>query len=422
MILLPNVTPEMLDADFWLARLGDPDAPLLDAEGIRRFNAHVIQTLNLPNPLDLAETLPAETVREAMTPPAADETYFSVTGAPYTAQAWEAIQANMALDAIPAQVHVRWGLVTQRTPLRAYPSLAAGMDRPGAFFFDRFQGTTIDLGWPAAVAHTSADRRWYFALAPLYWGWVQAGDVALAEGREPVRRFVDSELFAVAVGSRAGVATPDGSPALAQMGTRLPITGRDDVALRVAVPVRDATGRLAFTEGYIAHDNPDWHAGYLPCTARTVLNQAFRLLGEPYAWGGWRIGGFGRDCSRMVQDVWATAGVRLPRNSRQQASVGVTALRFDPDDPPGARAAALAAQAPPASLLMLPGHVMLYLGAVNGNPYAIHDLWNFNHADGRVTVVGAVVVSDLGGGPSAKRHTLLERLTHVQVVGEERPA
>ncbi|GAB4461013.1 MAG: SH3 domain-containing protein [Anaerolineae bacterium] len=416
MILLPNVTREMLDPAFWLARVADPDAPLLDPDGIRAFNARVLETLNLPDPLDLAESISAPVVCGEMAP-LSENTYYDVTGAAYTPETWAAIQANIAAGAVPDEARVRWGLVTQRTPLRYYPSLAPGLTAPGQIAFDRLQGTMLDTGWPAAVVHTSADGQWYFALTPMYWGWVQAAHVALADDREAVRRFIEAEPFVVAVASRATAAMPDGAHALAQMGTRLPLVGRDDLARRVLVPRRDGAGRLALVEGYIARDDPAWHEGYLPCTVRTAFTQAFSLLGEPYAWGGLRAGLFGRDCSRLVKDVWAVTGLCLPRNSRQQGRVGVTAVRFAPDDPPAARATMLIEGAPPGALLLLPGHIMLYLGAVDGVPFALHSLWNYDHPEGSVTIVASTVVSDLPTAPSANRRTLLERLTHVQAIG-----
>ncbi|MCZ7542616.1 MAG: SH3 domain-containing protein [Anaerolineae bacterium] len=319
MILLPNVTREMLDPAFWLARVADPDAPPLDPDGIRAFNARVLETLNLPDPLDLAESISAPVVCGEMTP-LSENTYYDVTGAAYTPEMWAAIQANVAAGTVPDEARVRWGLVTQRTPLRYYPSLAPGLSAPGQIAFDRLQGTMLDTGWPAAVVHTSADGQWYFALTPMYWGWVQAAHVALADDREAVRRFIEAEPFVVAVASQATAAMPDGAHALAQMGTRLPLAGRDDLARRVLVPRRDGAGRLALVEGYIARDDPSWHEGYLPCTVRTAFTQAFSLLGEPYAWGGMRAGLFGRDCSRLVKDVWAVTGYACRATAASRAA------------------------------------------------------------------------------------------------------
>lgn len=418
-VRLPHVRPEMLEAAFWLARCDDPDAPLLDAAGVAALNARVYDVLNMPPVLDLPDVLEADSLRGEMWPDD-DRAYYDVTGALLAAETWEALRANAALELLPDMVSVRYGLVTQRTPVRSYPTAMLALRENGSLFFDHFQQTTVDVGWPLAVVHTSADGEWFFALTPLYWGWLRARDVALSD-RATVREYVQGEPFAVAVAPWAGIALPDGHHATAQMGTRLllagpPLAGRDGDVLRLFVPRRDRAGRLILAEGYAA-DGPDWQAGYLPCTLRSVFTQAFRMLGERYAWGGMRLGQRGRDCSRFVRDVWAATGVHLPRNSGQQGRVGVTVACFSEGDSPAARAEVLGRDAPPGALLILPGHVMLYLGSVEGRPYAIHDLWKYRHPEGHLTLAGAVVVSDLPLEPSAERHTLLERLTHVQVVG-----
>jgi hypothetical protein len=403
----------MLDAAFWLARAGDSEAPILDPAGVAAFNAGVRRAMAAPAVTDLPDTLDGEAVR-AVISPRPETVYYDVTGALLSDAVWQAIEAN--IGAVPDRVTPRFGLATRRCDLRSFPTASPALREPGQLAFDRFQETAIDVGWPVAAVHTSADGAWFFVRTPLNWGWLPAGCIAFA-GRDTVQAFTAAEPFVVATASRAGVAMADGAHALAQMGTRLPLAGRDDGALRVSVPRRDPAGGLALVEGYVAVDDDAWHEGYMPYTLRTVFERAFSLLGEGYAWGGSRVGIFGRDCSRLVKDVWATAGVLLPRNSGEQGRVGVTAARFEPGDSPPRRAEILASQAPLGALLILPGHVMLYLGRVEGVPYAIHDLWGYTHPGGGVTYARSVVVSDLPVEPGGEKPTIMERLTHVQAVG-----
>ena len=258
-----------------------------------------------------------------------------------------------------------------------------------------------------------------FGLTPHYWGWFHLADVALAD-RAAVAAFVTAEPFAVAIAPWAELAVAGGAGhATVQMGTRLPLAASGALTL----PRRAPDGSLTLINGYPLPDFPGgvpaWHTGYLPASPRALLGQAFKLLGEPYAWGGMRLGRPGRDCSRLVRDVWATAGIQLPRNSGQQGRTGVTAAQFDPGETPPARAARLSTFGAPTDLLILPGHVMLYLGAVKGRLYALHDLWQYRHPEGHLTTVQGVAVTDLPLQASAEGHTLLERLTHVQAV---RPA
>lgn len=80
---------------------------------------------------------------------------------------------------------------------------------------------------------------------------------------------------------------------------------------------------------------PDGLAGWIPATAaipagrleerftragRAILDHAAQFLGSPYLWGGASERGF--DCSGLVQRIYGLHGVRLPRDSDQQAAVG----------------------------------------------------------------------------------------------------
>lgn len=410
MIRLPHVTPEMLEAAYWLARLNNPDVPLLDAAEIAAFNTRVPEVIGIPDLFDLPETLTADEIRAVMPSPP-ERQYYDVSGRPFAPTVWDALQKNLALDAIPATAAPRFGLVTRRTPVRTYPTAITALEAPDDLPFDQFQETTVDVGWPVAVLHTSADGLWGLALTPHYWGWLRLDAVASGT-RQAVQAYVQAEPFAVATAPWAGVAMPDGEHVTAQMGTRLPLTGQN----RLQVPRRDESGQLIFAEGYIPADLAEWHHGYLPSTLRSILTQAFALLGEPYGWGGMRLARPGRDCSRLVRDVWATIGILLPRNSSQQGKVGDLAATFAPGDSPAARVEILGEHVPPGALLLMPGHVMIMLGMVAGIPYVIHDLWRCRHPDGSTEMVGAVTVSALPPEGSAARRTLLERLTHACII------
>ncbi len=416
MILLPHVRPEMLHAAYWLDRCPQPDAPVFDSPAtLEHFNAHVRDVLGIPAVLDLPDALPAAEVR-ARIPARPESARYDVDGTPIPAATWAAIEANMALDRLPDPAPARFALVTRYVSLRALPTDLTALKTPADLPFDRLQETTLDMGWPVAVLHTSADGAWVFGLTPGYWGWVRTRHLAFA-GREQVRAFLEAAPRLMVQAPWGGVALPGEAHHRAlQMATSLPLLEEGEGLRRVQVPRTDAAGRLALAEGYIASNNADWCEGRLPATLRTVITQAFRPLGEPYGWGGMCLGRPGRDCSRLTLDAWASAGVVLPRNSGDQGRVGRTAARFAPEEPHASRLRRLAEEVPPGALLLLPGHVMLYLGTVAGIPYALHDLWGYVHPDGRTTRAAQVVVSALPPEPGSGEPTLLERLTHAQVI------
>jgi hypothetical protein len=392
----------VLSADFWLQQQDNTDCPLLSSEAITAFNAHVYNVLNFPQVPALPDHLEAEEVRRQIaqyTLPT--NTLYDGAGQALSVGYWDRLRAN-ADPLMPDMVPVRFGLVTRRTEVRAFPTADIVTRLPYDFAFDRLLETTVDIGWPVAVVATSRDQGWFFCLTPLYWGWVRGETIAFAP-RETVADFVNAEPFVVCLDSRGLVGLAAGGGVTPQMGSRLPLHTETENAYMVHVPVRTAQGQLEITDGYIPRDAGQFQAGYLPCTLNTLLTQAFKLLGEPYAWGGSRLGIFGRDCSQFVKDIYAVTGVIWPRNANQQEQVGYPQAIFTPDMDEYARKTCLVDQVSPGALLILPGHVMLYLGHVDGEPFVIHDTSSNGYH--------SIIVSDLSLGADSPKGSLRRRLT-----------
>ncbi len=397
-ILPPNVTPDMLHPEFWLARSADPTAVWLTADQIAAFNARVHTVIDIPPVLDLPDTLPAEQVTAAMRRYLPARRLYTAEGQPLDPTAFETVLANGVAE-LADPVPVEFALAVQRTDVRAFPTAGALTSVPFAYQTDRLQETTIDVGWPVAILAQSVDQQWVFCLTPHYWGWVRTAHLARGS-RQDIADFVNMEPFAVTVANRGLIALGADGGLTPQMGTRLPVhPGHDDLWL-AAVPVRAEDGTLRLTSGFMAANGGDFVSGYLPLTLCTLFMQAFKLLGEHYTWGGSRLGIFGRDCSRTVRDVYATTGLLLPRNGDQQEQVGYAVITFPADMPAGARQTALVEHVSPGAILTMPGHVMLYLGHVDGVPYALHDT--------DASPYHGVIVSDLSLGTEK---TLLMRLT-----------
>jgi cell wall-associated NlpC family hydrolase len=114
------------------------------------------------------------------------------------------------------------------------------------------------------------------------------------------------------------------------------------------------------------------------------------MMGEQYGWGG-EDGR--RDCSSMTKDYFSVFGVWLPRNSGDQARSG--ALIPLGNTPPGGRPGVIVSGGVPyATLIHMPGHIMLYAGLYDGAPVVFHNTWGVRVKSGRA-VVGKAVVSGL---------------------------
>ncbi|MBI5959764.1 MAG: SH3 domain-containing protein, partial [Chloroflexi bacterium] len=295
-----------------------------------------------------------------------------------------------------------------RTDVRSFPTAEVITSEPFQFDFDRIQETTIDTGTPVAVTAVSSDGEWAFCLTPFYWGWVRAEHITFGT-REQVAEYANAAPFVMTTASRGTVALVAGGTVCTQMGTRLPLREEKNHAYRVGVPTRKLDGSLRISDGFIAKRQEHFTPGVLPCTRQTIFTQAFSLLGEPYAWGDSRMGLFGRDCSRLIRDIHAVTGIILPRNADQQEKVCAPVVLFYANMSDDERKSLLADRVPPGAVLAMPGHIMLYLGHVNGEPYVIHD----TSANG----FSSVIVSDLSLGATSPAGSLLQRLTTAVMIG-----
>ena len=157
-------------------------------------------------------------------------------------------------------------------------------------------------------------------------------------------------------------------------------------------------------------------------TRRAVLSEAFSFLGEPYGFGG-QDGG--RDCSRLLLDLFESFDIALPRHSGWQAQSGTYGIELPGNLSVAERLAKIdEANHTGIVLLHLPGHIMLYLGRNQaGKPMALHSLGEYVTpcGNGKETIfaVRKVVVSDLTLGKGSSRRSLAERLTRLVVFGKD---
>ena len=158
--------------------------------------------------------------------------------------------------------------------------------------------------------------------------------------------------------------------------------------------------------------------GYLALTRRHALALAFARLGDPYGWGG--LGGY-RDCSSLLLDVAATFDLRLGRNSSVQAQAGSTVVDVTGKSDADKLAAVRAADQRGLVLLYMPGHIMLYLGELDGKAYALSAISEYllpcPEGGHRTVRIDRVDVTDLERGRGTSRTSFVERITTLAVFG-----
>ena len=402
----PMASDRMMDADYWLEQTPFPDEVLLTAEQARAKSAYWEREVAA---LFALSDYPATVAREALArmlaadrPPTGE--LFDAAGRAVDERFWRA-QAQESAPPAPGSepVAVRFGFTVRRTDVRRFPTsqgvFYAGQDKR----LDRLQETVWPVFEPLAILHRSRDGRFVYAQGRSYRGWANANEIGETD-RQTFRAelaALDEGRHATVVQRSAEVRLGSGEVQAAEFAARLPLQDGSDgglaegargdenqraagglladrpAAIGVRWPVRDAAGRLQFVNGSVKRS--DARRGSLPCTRRSLVTQAFKLLGEPYGWGG--ACGL-HDCSSFVLDVHRSVGLDLPRNTDAQEGVpGVRAHRFDAVDDEHSRISVLSTFRA-GDVLYMPGHTMVLLGIRGGRAYVIHDYSGYAVPDG----------------------------------------
>lgn len=403
-----GVGDAQLTPAFWISLQAQPDRPILDRAAIAAQNAKLLRLD--PSMHDLAAlpaTLPRAQVKGWIghLSKRPTRTLYDVHGEPVPATVLDRLMDALALDAVPAQVTVRYGLVVHRAALRGFPTRLRVFSHPDDTDIDRFQESAEFPGTPVAIVHASRDGKWLFVVSPRYAAWMQAKYVA--EGpKQTVLGYAGKAPYRVVTGASVRTVFTREQPQVSKlqldMATRVPlftalppdapVNGQTAyAAYTLQLPVRKDDGSLELVPALL-QKNTDTAADYLPLTPRNLLTQAFRFLGERYGWGHAYDG---RDCSGFVSDVYRSMGVQMPRNtSAQGVSPALRHRLFTAADSHEARLQA-ALQLKLGDLVYIPGHVMMVLGQWQGQPWVIHDVlgMSYRRPDGSTAHVKLNAVS-----------------------------
>ena len=428
--VLGIVNNAMLGADFWIRQSTQPDRVLLDVGDIATRNANLLRVDTSMHDL---HAMPAQLDRATVAGWINDlsryptRKLYDAKGQPVPDSLRKQLADALALDAIPAQQPGRYGMIVQRAALRTFPTDTRVFTTSDDTDIDRFQETAEFPGTAVLIAHTSRDGRWLFVVSPRYAAWTRRENVAEGPATDVLRYATRLPHRVVTAGTVRTVFTPE-QPAVSQlqldMGVAVPVladhpadepvNGQSPYASHVVeLPIRQADGKLAFSPALIQR-NADTQDNYLPLTEANIIRQAFKFLGERYGWGHDYDG---RDCSGFVSDVYRSMGVEMPRNTSKQAiSPGFTHQAFGDKDSHDARLkAALALNV--GDLVYIPGHVMMVIGKLDGEPYVIHDTGGISYRDGkggmRRVKLNEVSVTPLLPLMFDDKHAYIDRMTSI---------
>lgn len=383
---IPAFTEQMLSADFWIRLAPSPNVVLRSADQLaaQRKAAYAdgggfIDIAKLPATLTQAQLI--EWIRSAEQTPV--KLAIEDDGQPVTDATLRDLRSHTALEKITATTPARYGLAVRRTAMRALPSARRFYAADDQRDYESLTAGVLFPGEPVLIAHPSADGAWLLTVSSQGPAWIKAQDIAEAPA-QTVFAYVAHQSGRVVTGDHVRTVYTPEAPEVSEvdldMGVLLPdantavdapVNGASSVASwAVQLPTRQPDGTLAIQPALIRR-TADTAPSYLPLTRANIVRQAFKFLGERYGWGHQFNA---RDCSGLTSEVYRSMGVLLQQSSGIQGSS--TALRhrtFSAKDSHADRVKALA-QAQVGDLIVVPGHVLMIIGHLNGEPYVIQDV------------------------------------------------
>jgi len=315
---------------------------------------------------------------------------------------------NAAIRAMTIRHADMRGLPTDRVfpPRKGRPS--SGVVSP----FDRLQVSSIPVNLPVFISHVSKDRKWGWAETGSACGWVMIRDLAPVD--DDFMKKWESGTYAVFVKDNVRLLRKKDHHMKASIGALFPMVGQhaDQVDILVATSGKKGKAVVHRTPVSAAAAVSTPHALNL----RHLTALANELVDNPYGWGG---KGEKRDCSSMIRDLFAPFGLWLPRHSADQASEGGQYVDLSGLNREEKQSAILAQGVPYLTLLWFKGHIMLYIGAKDGEPLVFHNFWSVRTEDieGRAgkRIIGRAAITTLHPGrelqpPGSSRGDLLEAI------------
>ncbi|HOJ76884.1 MAG TPA: SH3 domain-containing protein [Bacillota bacterium] len=414
-----NLNDSLFTADYWLEKATDPERLIAPEAAIVSFNQEIIRRQprfmkDLTNYPKLIPKAKLTTMLKAKITELNPGYYHNHRQ--LTPNYLNTVKNNLNLNNIPDFSVPKYGVTIFRTDLRTFPTNDSVYCTPTDCSFDLWQETAINPTEPVIVLHSSSDSEWYFIQTYNYSGWVVKCNIALLNCYNDWLQYVNEPNILVVTGKQLHIPLPtNGHELIFEMGARLFPAIKDhrrSNSALIKLPIKKENNTVE--EVILTINSPqNVHFGYLPYNLTNLLRQAFKMLDQPYGWGGQdaKI-----DCSAFISNIFATFGFRLPRNANQQAqSAGIT-IPFTNLNPQERRQ--LIARLSPGALLYLKGHVMLFLGEDQGSFYVIHALSSYGLKNGnKVEPVPLfrVTITDLDLlRPDGK--SLLESLTVAKVL------
>ena len=263
--------------------------------------------------------------------------------------------------------------------------------------FDNLANSLLGINQPLFVSHFTKDGEFALVQTDSVWGWVSAKDIKIISENDE-NRFKNAKFITI-LRDKTPITASNGEKFIARIGNLFIKKDETDETF---------TGEILTKNGFESFQISKQNAQNFPAkidtyNVKTSLNS---ILGEPYGWGGY---GKFRDCSLYTKDLMAEFGIWLPRNSKSQLKIGENyelGTLSNEDKIELIKREGV----PYFTLLYFPGHVMLYVGQVDGEVAIAHSIWGLRKVDDTRALIAKNALTTLKIGqnePDIKREKLL---------------
>lgn len=290
--------------------------------------------------------------------------------------------------------------------------------------FDKLQESVLGAFLPVMVLHYSKDKKWAFVRTDAFYSFIKVSDLMLLDEeaqkayknfnfavfiKEDINIMINKAKKPLAKSKKTkqkdqGVVKNFGTEFRARIGAIFPYTSEDSKKFYFDGKIANDELKFSIPKGIGSH--------FLMVNDENLKNMANTLMGQKYGWGGqWWL----RDCSLFIKDFFASFGLWLPRNSQQQGKIG-TSIKLKNLNNTQKKILLNSKMLGLTSLLIMPGHVMIYAG---GNE-ALHNFWGIRTAQNGRVVVAKTAITDLELGKGYENikdeALLLSRLSSANII------
>lgn len=391
---------------------------------------------------------------------------------PWTKSAMSKLVAKQSMNTYPSMA--KHAITVRSSSLRVLPTIKPYFFNPAlpgeGYPFDYFQNSSVHVGTPIFISHSSVSGKWLFAETSYACGWILANDVAYVTS-EQEQMVMSGTLQAImrdgvafntakgqylSTGSVGAIFPKVTSSEVVNAPIKLVKVDQASTAKKVSakkslyeamtglkcsdskfnamtakhrvvrpksyvyilVPARNTNGQAEFINVPVLSDQVAEIPAVL--TPRAMAELAQHIIGQRYGWGGAHLD---RDCSSTMRDLFIAFGIWLPRNSGNQADTGEQVISLKGLTASDKQDLIIENGIPFFSLIGMHGHIGLYLGyePITNTPIMLHDLWGvrtFNADRESRAIIGRICITTLRPGEErrdVKKDYFYSRIMKLQV-------